>query len=91
MPALDQVVRIPDAVLFRELEGEAVVLNLSSSMYFGLDTVGTRIWHLCVAHGSLRAVFEAMQQEFDAPADTLESDLMTFVDQLLATGLVTVQ
>ena len=89
--ALDRIVRIPDEVVFRELQGEAVILNLASSTYFGLDTVGTRIWQLCEAHGSLGAVFEAMQQEFDAPVDTLRSDLLTFIDDLLAKGLVTVQ
>jgi hypothetical protein len=31
-------------VLVQELEGEAVLLNLASERYFGLDDVGTRIW-----------------------------------------------
>jgi hypothetical protein len=89
--ALDQVVRVPDDVVFRELQGEAVILNLASSSYFGLDAVGTRIWQLCEAHGSLRAVWEAMQQEFDAPDDVLRSDLLAFIDELLGKGLLAVQ
>jgi hypothetical protein len=88
---LDSSVHIPEDVVFRELQGEAVILNLSSSTYFGLDPVGTRIWQLCEAHGSLRSVWEAMQQEFEAPADALRSDLLAFVDALSAKGLVTVQ
>ena len=88
---LDRSVRIPDEVLFRELQGEAVILNLASSTYFGLDPVGTRIWQLCEVHGSLRSVWQAMQQEFDAPEETLQSDLLAFVDELSAKGLVTVQ
>ena len=88
---LDQIVRVPDDVVFREMQGEAVILNLASSSYFGLDTVRTRIWQLCEAHGSLRAVWEALQQEFDAPADALRSDLLIFVDDLLAKGLLAVQ
>jgi hypothetical protein len=88
---LDRSIRIPEDVVFRELQGEAVILSLESSMYFGLDPVGTRIWELCVTHGSLRAVWEAMQEEFDAPADALQSDLLTFVDELSANGLVKVQ
>jgi hypothetical protein len=89
--ALDQTVRVPDDVLFRELQGEAVILNLASSTYFGLDAVGTRIWQLCEAHGALRTVFDAMQLEFDAPGETLQSDLLTFVDELLARGLLALQ
>lgn len=88
--SLEQSVRIPEDVVFRELQGEAVILNLESSMYFGLDPVGTRIWQLCEAHGSLRAVWEAMQQEFDAPGDALQSDLLTLVDELSKNGLLKV-
>jgi hypothetical protein len=86
--ALDQIVRVPDDVLFRELQGEAVILNLASSTYFGLDAVGTRIWQLCEAHGSLQTVLDAMQREFDAPCETLQSDLLTLVDELLSRGLL---
>ena len=89
--ALDRVVRVPDDVIFRELQGEAVILNLASSTYFGLDHVGTRIWQLCETQGSLRAVWESMQQEFDASDDTLRTDLLAFVDELLANGLLAVQ
>ena len=89
--SLDRSVRIPEGVVFRELQGEAVILNLDSSMYFGLDPVGTRIWQLCEAHGSLRAVWEAMQQEFDAPGDALRKDLLAFIDELQAKGLLSVQ
>ena len=74
-----------------ERQGEAVILNLESSTYFGLAPIGTRIWELFGMHGSLRAVWEALQQEFDAPADALQADLLTFVDELSANGLVTVQ
>lgn len=88
---LDCVVRVGADVIFRELQGEAVILNLASSMYFGLNPVGTRIFQLCDVHGSLRTVWEAMQQEFDAPGDALRADLLTFVDELLAKGLLTVE
>jgi hypothetical protein len=89
--ALEQSVRIPNDVVFRELQGEAVILNLTSSMYFGLDAVGTRVWQLCEAHGSLRSVLEAMQQEFEASGETLRVDLLAFVDKLLTKGLLTIQ
>jgi hypothetical protein len=88
--SLDQSIRIPEDVVFRELQGEAVILNLASSMYFGLDPIGTRIWQLLETHRSLRAVWEAMQQEFDAPGDALQSDLLTLVDELSKNGLLTV-
>jgi hypothetical protein len=89
--SLDTLVRVPKDVVFRELDGEAVILNLESGMYFGLDPIGTRIWRLVEENGSLRAVWEAMQREFEAPGDTLRSDLLTFINELSAKGLVTFQ
>jgi hypothetical protein len=83
----DAVTVAPD-VVFRELDGEAVILNLESGMYFGLDEVGTRIWQLIQEHGALQRVFETMCDEFDVGSDALERDLLELVDELCAKGLV---
>jgi hypothetical protein len=88
--SLDATVQIPEDVVFRELDGEAVILNLASGMYFGLDAVGTRIWQLLDTHRSLRRTLEALETEFDAPLDRLSSDLTEFVVQLQAKGLLSV-
>jgi len=88
---LEHTVRVPEDVVFRELQGEAVILNLASSTYFGLDAVGTRIWQLCETHGVLHVVLDAMQQEFDAAPETLRSDLRAFIDALTAKGLLAIQ
>jgi hypothetical protein len=79
-----------ESVVSRELEGEAVMLNLASGVYFGLNEVGTRIWALIQEHGSLRKVLEAMQQEYEVAPQTLESDLLLIVEELRAKGLVSV-
>jgi coenzyme PQQ synthesis protein D (PqqD) len=93
MPDLSiaDAVRVPEDVIFRELNGEAVILNLDNGTYFGLNPVGMRIWQLCEQHGSLRQVWEAMQREFDAPADALQSDLVAFVNELSSRKLLTRQ
>ena len=89
--SLDHTVIIAREVVFRELDGEAVILNLESGMYFGLDPIGTRIWQLCQEHASIRSVWEAMQAEFDESPETLQSDLLAFINELSTRGLVTLQ
>jgi coenzyme PQQ synthesis protein D (PqqD) len=86
--SLDAAVRIPEDVVFRELDGEAVILNLESGMYFGLDEVGTRIWQLLDTHHSMRRTLEALEAEFDAPTERLASDLTRFVEALRSRGLL---
>ena len=85
--SLRDSIAVPPDVVFRELDGEAVILNLDSGIYFGLDEVGTRIWQLIGEHGLLQTVFDAMCREYDVAPDTLERDLLSLVDELCTKGL----
>ena len=89
--SLTDAVRVPEDVIFRELNGEAVILNLDKGTYFGLNSVGMRIWQLCERHASLRDVWATMQRAFDAHGDTLRLDLLAFVNELSSKGLLTRQ
>lgn len=73
---------LSSAAIFRDLDGEAVILDISSGTYFGLNAVGASIWQLIEQHGQLSAVLEALSGEFDAPRDVLERDLLALVTQL---------
>ncbi len=77
----------PDVVV-RDLGGEAVVLDLATGTYFGLNDVGTRIWQLMDQQKTLVEVAAVLEHEFDAPVDRLEADLRAFVDRLVAKGLL---
>jgi hypothetical protein len=88
--SLESHVTIREDVVFRELEGEAVLLSLESGTYFGLNDVGTRIWALIQEHRSLRSVLESIQQEYEVSPKTLESDLLHLVEELHTKGLVSV-
>ena len=81
--------RIADDVVFRDLAGESVLLNLSTGTYFGLDVVGTRLWHLIAEHGSTTLVIEALLVEYDVDELRLQKDVEALIDQLLAKGLLT--
>ena len=78
-------------VLVQELDGEAVLLNLDSECYFGLDDVGTRIWQHLREHQRLDWVCEAMQKEYDADESRLRADVLRLVEELIEAGIVTVQ
>ena len=90
-PSLDAAFRIPDDVVFRELDGEAVVLNLDTGIYFGLDAVGTRIWRLIEERKPLRIVLDTLIDEYEASPDRLQSDLLAFVERLNGKGLLSLE
>ena len=90
MPTLDSRVRINQDVLFQELQGEAVLLNLKSGVYFGLDPVGTRIWQLLADQDRLSEIARSIAAEFEVTEDRCATDLMVLVGDLERHGLVTV-
>lgn len=79
---------IPDDVVVRDLAGEAVLLHLGTGTYFGLDSVGTRIWHHLAEHQSTEAIVPLLLQEFDVNERQLRLDLEALVTQLLAQRLL---
>lgn len=80
-----------DEVLFQEVGGEAILLSLSSESYFGLNSVGTRIWALLGENTSLQHAFDTLCVEYDATPEQLQSDLLALVDDMAKVGLVQVR
>jgi hypothetical protein len=87
MLSLDQRVALSPDVVYRTVGQEAVVLHLDSGIYFGLNEVGSRIWELALEH-DLRTVCDTLSQEFDAPRDVIEGDVLALVSTLLEKHLV---
>jgi len=87
---LEDSLEISEDAVYRELDGEAVLLNLDTGIYFGLNGTGTRIWNLIAQHGTLQKVLDAMAEEYDASPHSLENDLLQLACQLSEKGLVRV-
>lgn len=84
---LDSVVAVSEDAVFRELDGQSVLLNLATGMYFGLDAVGTHVWQLAAENGSLRWISQRLAEEYDAEPAAIERDLLALADTLVAKGL----
>ena len=83
-------ISVPPDVLMRELDGEAVVLNLNSERYFSLDEVGTRIWTLLTTSESIQAAYDGLMAEFDVDPERLRQDISDLIGELVEDGLVEV-
>jgi len=86
--SLNSRVQIQDDILFQELQGEAVLLNLKTGVYLGLNPVGTRIWQLLQEDGALSRVMEIMLREYNVAEEALARDLLDLVGQMEEQGLV---
>jgi hypothetical protein len=71
-----------------DMAGETVVLNLENGVYYGMDLVAARIWHLVQELKTFAEVRETLLAEYDVGALGLEADLRGLLAQLAEEGLV---
>jgi hypothetical protein len=84
----DQVFRVPEEVLFQEVSGETVLLDLESESYFGLDEIGTRVWVLLNEGKSVRQMVDVLLEEYEVERATLEGDVDELLGELAEAGLI---
>jgi hypothetical protein len=82
-----RVTSAPD-VMLRIIGDEAVILNLKSETYLGLDPVGTRILTVLQNSPSIQAAHASLLDEFEVEPERLRQDMDRLLDQMLEQGLI---
>lgn len=90
MVSFNDKVSVPSHVLVRFMDKEAVLLNLETERYFGLDEVGARMWQLTTTSASVESAYKALLDEYDVDAETLRGNLNELLEKLSDNGLLTV-
>ena len=72
-----------------EVDGERILLSPLDFSYFGLSGSGSHVWDLIDGQRSLDEIVDALEAEFEAEDGLIRSDVMEFVDALVAAGLAT--
>lgn len=69
-------------ILWREGEDSVLLLNPDDGQYFALEEPGSRIWGLCDGSRSIAEIAAVLEQEYDAPAETIRADVLELVAAL---------
>src|SRR4029077_17889817 len=85
---LDDRLVVAADVVSRDLEGETVIFNLDTGLYFGLDPVGTTIWNRLREASSLREVLTDVLAEYDVAPDVAAADVLRLAGEFVSKGLV---
>ena len=88
MITLESTISPGSDVLFKDVAGEAVVLNLETGKYYGLDEVGARMWTLLIEKKQVEAVYHKLVEEFEVSKEQLRQDLLNLANDLAAHGLL---
>lgn len=79
---------VPEEVLSRELDGEAVLLDLRSGKYFGLNSTGARVWTSLKDGLERAAIAKVLTEEFEVDAARARADVDAFIAALMDRGLI---
>ena len=84
-------VPVPSAI-FKELSEGGVIFSAATEVYFGVNTIGARIWGLlppvCSTVGEVCAAL--VMQYPEAGATRIRADVLKFLEELTASGLATI-
>lgn len=71
-----------------DVDDTVVMMSILQGKYYGLDTIGTRIWELIAQPQSVASVCDALRDEFDVDEETCRRDVLDFVRELAGEQLV---
>ena len=74
--------------LSTQLSGEAVILGLRDSVYYGLDGAGARIWLLVQEPAEIGQIASTIAGEFAVERGVALRDLLNLADELVSRGLL---
>ena len=69
-------------IIWRGIEGEAVLLNPVDGSYFGLNTVGRSFWEKVDGKKTMEEITSLLLQEYKVEFDVLSHDIKDFMDSL---------
>lgn len=79
---------VPQDVLMRDVEDEAVLINLKTELCFNLDAIGARVWNVITNSSNINDAIEQLQSEYAGEPNQLEQDTINLVQQLEEVGLI---
>jgi len=87
-PLPESVVRRKSGAEATRLGRDCLVLDPTGQMLRGLNGTAARVWELSDGSKSIADISNAIAQEYFAPVQRVLPDVTSFVEQLLAKGLL---
>jgi len=91
---LDAVYAASEDVVAREIEGEIIIVPLTSGTVdtedalYTLNDTGREVWVLLDGKRALKEVVEKLSEEYESPEDMIEEDVKGLIGELLTRNIV---
>ena len=75
-------------IIERDFQGESVLLDLNTGLYFSLNSVGSFVWRLLDGSRTARDIAEHLSANYDVDPDTAARDTEELIRDLLDQRLI---
>ncbi len=72
------------------IDDNQVMMHIEKGKYFGLNSVGKRIWELIEEPKSLEEIVGQLTEEYDVPKEQCEKEVVSFLDMAVHNDIVKV-
>lgn len=86
--SLDDVFVVSPDQVAADLGGEVIILGMKEGAYFSVTAAAERIWTLLQSPRRLGDIVSTLTSEYDVGADQCTRDVLAYVEDLRARGLV---
>jgi len=90
MLAADKMIRRSTDVIASEMDDELVMMSMENNAYYGLNSVGRRVWELLETEQTLLSLCGQLMEKYDVDEAACQRDVSALVMKLEKAGLVTV-
>jgi hypothetical protein len=77
-----------EALTWREVDGEIVVLDRRSWMYMGVNGAGVMLWKQIIEGASLSRLVECLCDAYEIDAEVAQRDVEAFLEMLSSNSLL---
>jgi hypothetical protein len=83
-----QIFKVVDDVFCSYVENEAILLHVSSGMYYSLSETSLPFWEALQKQQPFELVVENIIDEYEVDRDQVLNDLEAFIEELSSYGLI---
>lgn len=85
---MKRVYKKNEKIAWRIVEGDGVLLNLSTGYYYTLNEVGRFLWETLDGKKPLSDILTDIIGCYDVDTETAKNDMITLIEDLLQEGLI---
>ncbi len=75
-------VKINSHLTWREINGEAIILNLENGDYYELDDIGLEIWKKISSKNSIKKIAEDISKKYNEKLTKVSTDIIKFAEDM---------